>query len=112
MAVKNDRRLVYSSDGGWQSGPPTPNAAGAGQKSRIPDDGVIRVWRERRRASTLTRITGLEPGELQAVAKTLKSFCATGGTAKNGVVELQGDHRDKVIAFFEKQSRRVKRAGG
>ncbi|MBC5829208.1 MAG: stress response translation initiation inhibitor YciH [Candidatus Eremiobacteraeota bacterium] len=110
--MKDDRRLVYSSDGGRQSGRPTPKAAVAGRKSQIPDDGVIRVWRERRRAGTLTRITGLASAELQTVATTLKNSCATGGTAKNGVVELQGDHRDKVIAFFEKQNRRVKRAGG
>lgn len=110
--MKDDRREVFSSEGGWQKAQPTAKAAAAGRRSQIPDDGVVRVWRERRRAGTLTRITGLQSGELQTVAKTLKNFCAAGGTAKNGVVELQGDHRDKVMTFFEKQYRRVKRAGG
>lgn len=79
---------------------------------RFPRDGVIRIARERRRASSVTLIGGLGDQELADVAKTLKRLCGTGGTNKNGIVELQGDHRDAVVAYFEAQSRRVKRAGG
>lgn len=82
------------------------------QKSGLPDDGVIRVGREKRRASSVTLIYGLEARELQTLASALRKLCGTGGTAKNGVVELQGDHRDRVVAWFEQQHRRVKRAGG
>jgi len=110
--MKDDRRLVYSSDGGWRIPEPPQKAGVTRQASPIPDDGVIRVSRERRRASTVTLITGLRPGEVQNVARTLKTSCGTGGTTKNGIVELQGDQRDKAIAFFEKENRRVKRAGG
>ncbi len=78
----------------------------------LPDDGVVRVARERRRNSAVTLVHGLGPGELDAAGKELRRLCGTGGTVKNGVVELQGDHRDKVVAHFERLNRRVKRAGG
>jgi len=42
----------------------------------------------------------------------LRRLCGTGGTTKNGVIELQGDHRDTVVAYFHARGRRVKRAGG
>lgn len=80
--------------------------------ARLPDDGVVRVFRERRRASSVTVVTGLSVLELTRVSADLKRRCATGGTAKNGTLELQGDHRDAVIAYFEHEGRRVKRAGG
>ena len=72
----------------------------------------MRVARERRRNSAVTLVHGLAAAELEAAAKELRRLCGTGGTAKNGVVELQGDHRDKVVAYFEQLGRRVKRAGG
>lgn len=78
----------------------------------MPDDGVVRVGRENRRASSVTIVHGLLAAELEAVAKELKRRCGTGGTAKNGVVELQGDHRDDVLAYFTERGRKVKRAGG
>ncbi|HLJ83156.1 MAG TPA: hypothetical protein VKT51_03135 [Candidatus Eremiobacteraceae bacterium] len=79
---------------------------------RLPDDGVVRVFRERRRASSVTVVTGVAATDLERIGTELKRRCATGGTTKNGFVELQGDHRDAVIAFFEHEGRRVKRAGG
>jgi translation initiation factor 1 len=81
-------------------------------KNRAPDDGIIRVMRERRRASVVSVVTGLAERELTETAKALKRLCGTGGTAKNGVVEIQGDHRDKIIAYFQAQGRTVKKAGG
>ncbi|HZZ65396.1 MAG TPA: hypothetical protein VFE17_07860 [Candidatus Baltobacteraceae bacterium] len=81
-------------------------------KNRVPEDGIVRVMRERRRASTVCVITGLPASELEETAKALKRLCGTGGTAKNGVVEIQGDHREKIVAFLQAQGRRVKKAGG
>lgn len=79
---------------------------------RVPDDGIIRILRERRRAGTMSVVTGLDPREIEDVAKQLKRHCGTGGTAKNGVVEIQGDHRDRIAAWFAGQGRKVKLAGG
>ncbi len=73
---------------------------------------MIRVVREKRRNSAVTVVHGLAAGEVDALGKELKRLCGTGGTAKAGVVELQGDQRDKIVAYFEARGRRVKRAGG
>jgi translation initiation factor 1 len=78
----------------------------------VPDDGVVRIMRERRRAGTMSVVLGLRPHEIEEVAKALKRHCGTGGTGKNGVVEIQGDHRDKIAAWFTAQGRKVKLAGG
>ncbi len=77
-----------------------------------PNDGVVRVGCERRRAGTMTTIFGLPARELEAVAKELKRRCGTGGTVKDGVVELQGDRRDAAIAYFAERDVRAKRMGG
>jgi translation initiation factor 1 len=81
-------------------------------KNRVPDDGIVRVMRERRRASVVSIITGLPERDLAQTAKALKRLCGTGGTAKNGVVEIQGDHREKIVVFLQAQGRTVKKAGG
>jgi len=79
---------------------------------RVPDDGIIRIMRERRRAGTMSVVTGLDAREIDEIAKQLKRYCGTGGTAKNGVVEIQGDHRERIAAWFASQGRKVKLAGG
>jgi translation initiation factor 1 len=111
--MSDDRRLVYSTDGSLplpkaEKRKTQPRAAG----NSMPDDGVIRVLRERRRASAVTIVHGLPENDIAATAKELRRLCGTGGTAKNGTVELQGDHRDAVVSYFESLGRRVKRAGG
>ena len=78
----------------------------------LPDDGYIRVGCERRRGGLMTSIFGLQARELDEVAKDLKRLCGTGGTVKDGVVELQGDRRDAALAYFAERGRRTKRMGG
>jgi translation initiation factor 1 len=77
---------------------------------------VIRVAIERsgRRGKTVTAIHGL-PGDdaaLAQLAKTLKQLAGSGGTVQNGVIELQGDHRQRVAAYLTAEGHRVKLAGG
>ncbi|HEX3468549.1 MAG TPA: translation initiation factor [Candidatus Elarobacter sp.] len=108
----DERVLVYSTDGSLPLPKPPPRRPQPGRAAAPPDDGVVRVARERRRNSAVTLVHGLGPAEVEAVGKELRRLCGTGGTAKSGVVELQGDHRDKVVAHFERLGRRVKRAGG
>jgi translation initiation factor 1 len=108
----DERVLVYSTDGSLPLPRPQARRGAAPAAHALPDDGVIRVTREHRRASSVTVVYGLAPGELAHAGKELKRLCGTGGTAKNGAVELQGDHRDKVAAYFTARGRRVKRAGG
>lgn len=84
----------------------------SGSKASIPDDGVVRVGCERRRGGSVTLVYGLEARELDPIGKELRRSCGAGGTAKSGNLELQGDHRDTVIAYFAERGRRTKRMGG
>ena len=82
-----------------------------------PTDGVVRVFFETKgrggKGVTVVRGLGLAEPALTALGKTLKAACGVGGTAKDGVVELQGDHRDRVIALVQANGfRNVKKAGG
>jgi translation initiation factor 1 len=110
--VRDERVLVYSTDGSLPLPKAAPVRRAQPSQPTLPDDGVVRVARERRRNSAVTIVHGLAPAEVDALGKELRRLCGTGGTAKNGILELQGDHRDKVVAHFEKLGRRVKRAGG
>jgi translation initiation factor 1 len=78
----------------------------------MPDDGVIRIARASRRASMVSVITGVREAELEETAKALKRHCGTGGTAKNGTIEIQGDHREKIAAWFAAAGKKAKLAGG
>jgi len=79
-------------------------------------DGVVRIRRETsgRKGKGVTTISGipLPEKELKALAKKLKKTCGTGGALKEGIVEIQGDHREKLKAVLEKEGFTVKLAGG
>lgn len=79
-------------------------------------DGLVRVSRETKgrggKAVTLVKGVALDAAGLTALGKQLKSACGSGGTVKDGVIEVQGDHIDKVIATLQAQGHKVKRAGG
>jgi translation initiation factor 1 len=67
-----------------------------------------------RRGKGVATVFDLPLGEsgLQELASTLKQRCGTGGTVKNGRIEIQGDQRERIVAELEKLGYRVKRAGG
>lgn len=79
-------------------------------------DGIVRVSRETkgRKGKGVTLVTGVPLAEkdLKALAKKLKAKCGTGGTVKAGVIEIQGDQRDPLVAELQKQGYTVKKAGG
>ena len=79
-------------------------------------DGIVRVGRETkgRNGKGVTVVTGLglDDAALAQLAKQLKTACGSGGTVKDGTVEVQGDHRDRVVAELEKAGWKVKRVGG
>ncbi len=102
-------RLVYSTDAGRvkpeQARPPVASG-----------DGIVRIRLETagRKGKGVTTLTGfnLDAAELKALGKQLKQLCSTGGTVKDGVIEIQGDHRQQLKAALEKQGYNVKLAGG
>jgi translation initiation factor 1 len=79
-------------------------------------DGVVRVSRETKgrggKAVTVVRGLAVDAASLVKLAQQLKAACGSGGTVKDGAIEVQGDHCDKVIALLKAQGHTVKRAGG
>jgi translation initiation factor 1 len=79
-------------------------------------DGVVRVSRDTKgrggKAVTLVKGVSLPEAGLIALGKSLKAACGSGGTVKEGVIEIQGDHVERVMAALLAQGHRVKRAGG
>jgi len=120
----NDRRLVYSTESGricptckQPSSTCTCKKKKAGKKQhRCPNDGVVRIRREvkGRKGKTVTAILGvpLDDKKLRQFSKTLKRCCGTGGTVKDGIVFIQGDHRETLLQEIKKQGYTVKLAGG
>ena len=79
-------------------------------------DGVVRVSRETKgrggKAVTLVKGLALEADALAALGKQLKATCGSGGTVKEGVIEVQGDHCERLVTWLQAQGYRAKRAGG
>jgi len=64
------------------------------------------------KAVTLVKNLVLSAEEVKSLAKRLKQECGTGGTVKDGVIEIQGEHREKIAALLPKLGYKVKIAGG
>lgn len=123
-------RLVYSSEHGrvcpsCGRSETRCNCRGKGARARIKardeaaaakaSDGIVRVGRSTkgRRGKIVSTVTGVpvDASELQDLAAELKRRCGTGGALKDGVIEIQGDHRDTLVEELEKRGFKVKRAG-
>jgi translation initiation factor 1 len=87
------------------------NAAG---KIALPSGQTVRVRREKRRGKVVTVIAGLDPtaSDLSALLKQFRTGLGTGGTIKDGAIELQGDHRDVVVERLRELGYPAKKAGG
>jgi translation initiation factor 1 len=103
-----ESRLVYSTDAG--------RIKETLSEQPIETDGIVRIRRETkgRKGKGVTTVSGvgLAEAELKTLAKKLKQKCSTGGTVKDGVIEIQGDHREKLKSELEKLGHNVKLAGG
>jgi translation initiation factor 1 len=114
-------RLVYSTDGGRicpVCRRPLAQCACKAQRASVPaGDGVVRVSRESKgrggKTVTLVRGLALDAAALAALGKRLRSACGSGGTVKDGVLEVQGDHAERVVELLKAEGfSNVKRAGG
>jgi translation initiation factor 1 len=113
-------RLVYSTDGGRMCPAcrrPTTACVCKSQSPAPAGDGVVRVSRQSKgrggKTVTLVRGVALDAAALEALGKKLRAACGSGGTVKDGVIEVQGDHAERVVALLQAEGLgNVKRAGG
>jgi translation initiation factor 1 len=119
----NNSRLVYSTEAGKicpSCQQPVSNCTCKMKKSRtqpnIKIDGIIRVQREvkGRKGKTVTTVSGFQinADELKNLATQLKRRCGTGGSVKDGIIIIQGDHRETLIAELKARGYKAKIAGG
>jgi translation initiation factor 1 len=122
MVMKNSR-LVYSTETGRVCPKCQRPVSDCTCQSKRPKsqtstghDGIIRIRREvkGRKGKTATVVYGFEPerDDLKTLAKELKQHCGTGGSAKKGMIIIQGDHRAKIQQLLKKKGYTVKLAGG
>lgn len=111
--------LVYSTDLGRTCPGCRQSLAACLCKAAKPvyaGDGIAKVSREKqgRGGKTVTVVRGLalDANALTTTGKQLRNVCGAGGTAKDGVIEVQGDHVERVVAWLIQAGHRVKRAGG
>ena len=113
-------RTVYSSQHGRmcpRCGKPVAHCAcKKAATGAAKGDGVVRVGRETkgRKGKGVTVVTGvpLSGDALDDLGSQLKRTCGSGGTVRDGVIEIQGDHRDLLVAELAKRGWTVKRSGG
>jgi translation initiation factor 1 len=118
-------RLVYSTDGGsverYRSQPPASGKGGRARSSgpavpQAPNDGWVRLWRVKggRGGKTATVVTGVQgsAADLDSLAVDLRRAVGAGGAVREGAIEIQGDHRERLAQRLTALGYRVKLAGG
>jgi translation initiation factor 1 len=112
MAKRSDSKVVWSSNDGDLRKARDPRL----RELRSTDRGPVKVRRETagRRGKAVTTVSGvpLADAELRELAGRLKKRCGVGGSAKDGVIELQGDHRTVVVELLRADGYQVVLAGG
>ena len=118
----SNSRLVYSSESSTCPGCHRPLrkckcrlVQDNGNPRQVVEPPIrISIESKGRKGKGVTLVTGLElnEAELKTLAKKLKALCGSGGTVKNSVIEVQGDHRDQIKQELDKQFKNVKLAGG
>jgi translation initiation factor 1 len=117
--ARDASRLVYSTEGGRTCPqcrrPLAACACAAAQAQQLRGDGRVRVGRESagRGGKTVTVVRGLAltDAQIAELGKRLRSACGTGGTAKDGVIEIQGDHVERVLALLLAAGHTARRTG-
>jgi translation initiation factor 1 len=119
MPKNRNSSLVYSTEHGAicpGCGKPAAQCACSKSKPVPKTDGIVRISRQTkgRKGKGVSCVTGLplSPEKLEDLAKQLKQRCGAGGTVKDGVIEIQGDHRELLALELTKLGYAVKLAGG
>lgn len=118
MKSRNNGGLVYSTEGGRMCPDCRQplSACACKAQTKIVGDGVVRVSRQTKgrggKSVTLVKGLALDAVALALLGKQLRTACGAGGTVKDGVIEIQGDHCELVIDALKKHGHDAKRAGG
>jgi len=112
MAKQKFTGVVYSTNPDYKYQSAEPEEA----KTLPPQQQDLRVWLEKggrggKLASVIKGFIGTQE-DMEQLAREIKTHCATGGSAKDGEIIIQGDNRDKIIALLQKKLYKVKKAGG
>ncbi len=112
---RDENPTVYSTEWG-DLRKKKPRKSPAPQNSLPPKKQTVYLRRESKgrggKVVTLIEKLQLSPADLKALSKELKRLCGTGGTIKNGVIQIQGEQREKIAAHLRAKGYRVKIAGG
>ncbi len=116
--MRTENPTVYSTESGRlcpKCGRPVAECVCHKKTTRLVGDGIVRVQRESkgRKGKIVTLVTGMPLGEdaLRELASELKRLCGSGGTVKEGVIEIQGDHREVLVGELKKRGFTVKKVG-
>lgn len=111
MAKQNRSGIVYSTNPDFQYNDDSEEEAA----TPAPNQQELKVWLERKGGGkVVTAIRGWtgKTGDMEAIAKQLKTLCGTGGTAKDREILIQGDFRDKILTWLLAKGYKAKKAGG
>lgn len=114
--MRRKRNIVYSSaDDDFEARPPEPPKTVL--RSQPPAQQTIAIRREKKgrggKQVTVLRDFQLTEKDLGKLGKQLKKACGSGGTVKEGgIIEIQGDHRDRIAELLQKQGFKTKFVGG
>jgi len=110
---RDEHRVVWSSSDGDVR---QKQGASASVKSLPPNQQTVYLHRESKgrggKGVSLVKNLVLNEKDMKDLAKQLKQVCGSGGTVKNGVIEIQGEHREKMAETLKKSGYKVKIAGG
>lgn len=112
MAKKKKINVVYSTNPDFAY-----STDGADEQETLaPSQQNLKVWidKKQRGGKVVSLIQGFvgSNDDLKSLASDLKGLCGVGGSAKDGEILIQGDHRDKIVAFLQKKGYGAKKAGG
>lgn len=111
MSKRNKSGIVYSTDPDFSF-----DSAEEEEAETLPSASQdLRIWLERKgggKVATVVRGYTGRLSDLEQLGKQLKSLCGSGGTVKDFEIIVQGDHRDKILAWLTSKGYRAKKAGG
>ncbi|MGB7874620.1 MAG: translation initiation factor [Anaerolineales bacterium] len=110
---KSKHRTVWSSENGDLR---KQGQKSASARSLPPQQQTAYLHRESKgrggKTVTLVKNLTLSPTDMKFLSKKLKAICGSGGTVKDGMIEIQGEHREKIATALGKMGYKVKVAGG